>query len=70
MNNKFKNGSWVIVSGPGEDTGRIYKNQPAQVIRRDPYYKDYLVRFKRSGKEEWIKPKYLRKPYTRKKRRS
>lgn len=62
---KFKKGHKVIVHGPGEEKGKFYKNVPAIVIERDPYYLDYHVKFK-NGKEDWILPKYLRKPYERK----
>lgn len=65
MYNKFKNKEKVFVYGPGENAGIFYKNVPAFIVERDPYYLDYLVRFK-DGKEDWIQPKYLRKPYERK----
>lgn len=68
MNNKFKNGTRVIVCGYGENNGKFYKNVPAKIIGRDPYYKDYLVSFK-NGSEDWFLPKYLRKPYLRKGRK-
>lgn len=66
MFNKFKNGEKVFVDGIGEINGKKYNNIPAIVINRDPYFKDYLVKFK-NGTEDWILPKYLRKPYSRKK---
>lgn len=69
MYNKFKNGSKVIVYGPGENNGKFYKNVPAVIIERDPYYKDYLIKFA-NGTEDWILPQYLRKPYTIRKKRS
>lgn len=66
MNNKFKNGSNVIVYGPGEKDGKFYKNKSAIIVERDPYYKDYLVRFKDSS-EDWLLPVHIRKPYSRRK---
>ena len=45
MHNEFKNKTKVIVYGPGENNGKMYRNVPAIVIERDPYYKDYHVRF-------------------------
>lgn len=69
MHNKFKNGMKVIVCGPGENNGKFYKNVPAKIVSRDPYYKDYLVRFK-NGTEDWLLPEYIRKPYSRKRKRS
>ena len=65
MKNKFKNKNKVFVCGPGENAGVLYKNIPAIIIERDPYYLDYLVKFK-DGTEDWIEEKYLRKPYERK----
>ena len=65
MFNKFKNNHKVIVCGPGQTDGKFYKDVPAIIIERDPYYKDYHVKFK-DGTEDWILPKYLRKPYERK----
>ncbi len=62
MFNKFKKGCKVIVYGPGQNDGKIYKNIPATVVGRDPYFKDYCVKFK-DGTEDWILPQYLRKPY-------
>ena len=67
MFNEFKNGSKVIVNGIGLKSGKYYKNVPAIVVERDPYFLDYLVRFK-NGTEDWVSPKYLRKPYSRKKK--
>ena len=69
MFNEFKNGDKIFVAGIGEIDGKIYKNIPAKIIGRDPYFKDYLVQFK-DGTEDWFLPKYLRKPYSRKKRRN
>ncbi len=68
MHNEFKNGELVIVFGPGKNDGKFYNNKFAKVILRDPYFKDYQVRFK-DGTEDWISPKYLRTRYKRKKRR-
>lgn len=67
MFNKFNKGSKVFVNGIGQNNGKVYKNAVATVIERDPYFKDYLVRFK-DNTEDWILPKDLRKPYERKKK--
>lgn len=64
MFNQFKNGDYVLVTGKGLNDGKIYKNVSAKVIERDPYYKDYLVKFE-DGTEDWITPKYLQKNYKR-----
>ena len=69
MHNKFKNGMKVIVCGPGENNGKFYKNVPAKIFNRYPHYKDYLVRFI-NGTEDWFLPEYIRKPYSRKRKRS
>lgn len=69
MFNTYRKGHKVIVYGPGQNNGKIYKNVPAIIIERDPYYYDYNVQFK-DGTEDWILPKYLRKPYTKRKKRS
>jgi hypothetical protein len=69
MFNEFKNGEKVIVYGPGENDGKFYRNIPAKIIERDPYYKDYHVEFK-DGTDDWILSEHIRKPYSRKKKRS
>lgn len=63
MFSKFKKGSEVIVYGIGQNNGKFYKNVSAIIIERDPYFKDYHVQFA-NGTDDWILPKYLRKPYT------
>lgn len=68
MHNEFNNGEKVIVYGLGEKNGKFYKNVPAKIIERDPYYLDYHVKFK-DGTDDWILPKDIRKPYSRKKKR-
>ena len=68
MFNEFKKGEKVIVCGRGQECRTFYKNQPAIILERDPYYKDYLVKFK-NGTEDWILPQHLRKPYSKKKGR-
>ena len=68
MFNEFKKGSKVIVNGTGQNYGKVYKNVPARIIERDPYFLDYLVRFK-DGTEDWILPEDLRKPYSKKRKR-
>lgn len=67
MHNEFKNGEKVIVYGPGENNGKFYNNVPAIIIEREPYYKDYHVRFK-DGTTDWLMPEHIRKPYSKKKR--
>lgn len=69
MFNEFKKGHKVIVYGPGQNDGKFYRNVPAIIVERDPYYKDYCVKFL-DGTEDWILPEYLRKPYARKQKRS
>lgn len=69
MFNKFKKNHKVIVCGFGESNGKFYKNKPAIIVEKDPYFKDYLVRFK-NGTEDWILAKYIRKPYDKKRKRS
>lgn len=66
MHNEFKNGSKVFVYGPGQNDGKFYNKKLAIILERDPYFRDYHVKFK-DGTEDWILPKYLRKPYARKK---
>jgi len=66
MHNKFKNQTKVIVCGPGQKTGKLYKNIPAEILERDPYYLDYHVKFK-DGTDDWLLPKHIRKLYSRKK---
>ena len=68
MNNKFRDGCKVFVTGSGLNNGKIYNHSRATVILRDPHYLDYLVKFE-DGTEDWISGKYLQKPYTKKKRR-
>lgn len=60
MFNQFKNGDYVLITGEGLNDGKKYINVSAKVIERDPYYKDYLVKFK-DGTEDWITPKYIQK---------
>ena len=67
MYNEVKNGTMVIIYGPGESNGKFYKNVLAIIVERDPYYKDYHVRFK-DGTEDWLLPEHIRKPYSKKKR--
>lgn len=68
MFNEFKNGEKVIVCGSGENNGKFYKNLPAKIIERDPYYHDYHVKFK-DGTDDWLLPEHIRKPYSRKMKR-
>lgn len=69
MFNEYKKGDKVIVYGPGEKDGKLYRNISAIIIERDPHYLDYHVKFK-NGTDDWILPKHLRKPYSRKRKRS
>ena len=68
MHNEFENGTRVIIYGPGENDGKMYFNQPAIIIERDPYYLDYHVKFK-DGNTDWFAPEHIRKPYSKKRRR-
>lgn len=65
MPNLFKKGHTVIVYGIGKENGTIYKNKSAIILERDVFFNDYHVQFK-DGTQDWILPKYLRKPYERK----
>ncbi len=67
MNYEFKVNNKVYVCGYGKENGDFYKNVPGMIVERDPYYKDYLVRFK-NGKEDWFSPEDIRKPYSKKRR--
>lgn len=68
MFNKFKNGEKVIIYGIGKNDGKFYENLPAKIIERDSYYHDYHVQFK-DGTDDWILPKYVKKLYSRKRRK-
>lgn len=59
MKNKFKDGTKVIIDGPGENDDKSYNNVPARIIQCDPYYRDYLVMFE-DGTEDWVLCKYIR----------
>ena len=60
MHNKFNIKSKVIVNGIGKCNGKIYINQTAIVINRDPFFMDYNVRFD-DGTEDWLDEEYLKK---------
>ena len=60
MFNKFKNNEKVIVSGIGKCKSKLYIKKVGQVICRDPYYKDYNVKFE-DNTEDWFDAKYLKK---------
>lgn len=60
MNNLFKDRECVIVNGFGKNNNDLYRNELAFIICKDPYYKDYNVRFA-NGTEDWISEKYLNK---------
>lgn len=66
MFSKFKKGERIVVCGFGKKSGKIYYRKSAIVKERDPYYKDYLVKFK-DGSEDWFIEKYLHKIHTKKK---
>lgn len=63
MYNRFKDGSKVLVYGPGQNNGKHYDNKVAIILERDPYYHDYHVKFE-DGTDDWILAKYLQKPNT------
>lgn len=65
MFNKYKKGSKIFVYGYGKINGKFYENISGRIMECDPYYKDYLIKFK-DGTEDWVLPQYLRKPYERK----
>ncbi len=60
MNNKFKNGTKVIVCGQSNSNSKFYKNVPAKIIECDPYYKDYHIEFL-DGTDDWFLPEHIRK---------
>lgn len=60
MFNKYKIGEIVIVNGIGKYNETRYKNKIGIVICRDPYYKDYNIKFI-DGTEDWLDEKYLEK---------
>lgn len=60
MFNQFKNGDKVLVRGIGQNNKKYYNGVIAEVIERDPYFKDYHLRFE-DGSEDWLLPKYLLK---------
>lgn len=60
MFNQFKNGDKVLVRGIGQNNKKHYNGVIAEVIERDPYFKDYHIRFE-DGSEDWLLPKYLLK---------
>lgn len=60
MFSKFKSKNKVIVNGTGKCNGKIYKNETAIVINRDPFFLDYNVRFE-NGTEDWLEEECLKK---------
>lgn len=64
MYSKFKKNQKVIVYGLGENEGKFYNNVPGIIIERDPYFKDYHVKF-RNGTEDWLLKDSLKKTYQR-----
>ncbi len=61
MFSKFKNGDKAIVCGCGEEFGRFYNYKLGTVKERDPYYKDYLVKFE-DGSQDWFPLDCLHEP--------
>ena len=59
MFNEFKIGDKVFVEGIGEIDGTVYKNIPAKIVERDPYFKDYLVKFKNGNLMEYLRQIYM-----------
>ena len=53
MNDKFKIGEKVLVRGYGKEDGKFYNREYGYVICKDPYYKDYNIKFK-DGSEDWF----------------
>ena len=62
MFSRYKIGEKVIICGIGEFYGTKYENELATIIERDPYYKDYLVKFNNET-EDWILPRYIKRQY-------
>lgn len=60
MFNKYKIGERVLVNGIGKNNGKLYYKKRGYVICRDPYYKDYNIRFT-DGTEDWFDERFLRK---------
>ncbi len=60
MFNKFKNNERVLVNGIGKNSGKYYYKKRGYVICRDPYFKDYNIRFL-DETEDWFDEKSLRK---------
>ena len=60
MFSKFKNGERVLVNGYGKVSGKYFDRKRGRIICKDPYYKDYNVKFS-DGTEEWFNEKDLRK---------
>lgn len=56
---KFKRNQQVLINGIGKFEDTIYKNKLATVIRRDPYFKDFYVRFE-DGTADWISPEHIK----------
>lgn len=64
MYSKFKKNQKVIVYGLGENKGKFYNNVPGVIIERDPYFKDYHVKFI-NGTEDWLLKDSLKETYQR-----
>lgn len=60
MFNKFKNNERVLVNGIGKNGGKYYYKKRGYVICRDPYFKDYNIRFL-DETEDWFDEESLRK---------
>lgn len=60
MFNKFKIGEIVVVKGIGKKNGWFYYERVGTVICKDPYFKDYNIRFK-DGSDDWFDEQDIRK---------
>lgn len=59
MNNKFKIGQFVIVTGKGKCDGKLYINKKGKVIEKDYFFCDYLIEFS-NGTRDWLDTDNLR----------
>ena len=59
-NNSFKINEIVLVKGFGKCNNKYYHNIIGRVICRDPYFKDYNIKFQ-DGTEDWFNLEYLNK---------
>lgn len=59
----FKKGTIVLVHGSGKKNGKFYATVLATVIEKDPFFKDYHVKFN-DGTEDWLDAKCLKKLFS------